>query len=403
MLMKKLFFLGILLIINFILVQAQETQNFKSFWNNGYHLESNDGNFKMKFGGRIQQHWSFSSQDDEIKNLFGKATNGSEFRRIRFYNAGTLYNFVSYKLQLEFAGGSTTVKDAYISINKIPLLGKFTVGHFKEPFGLDQYNSSNDMSFIERAPNFDITPGRNNGFMFSNTTFNENVTWAIGTFRDTDNFGKTSVGNKYNFTGRITALPVFNKEKNRLLHLGLAYSYRTPDESKYNLESRPEAHLLTSYINTGTINQVDNIQLTGFEAALVLDSFSLQSEYIHSRVNRENLLENYNFYGYYIEASYFITGEHKNYSKKVGYFKRVSQKSNFNPTGKGIGAVELVARYSSTDYSDKSIEGGILNDMTIGVNWHLNPATKFSFDFTSAKLVSIGSSNIFQMKFQVAF
>ncbi|MCF6168017.1 porin [Lutibacter sp.] len=401
--MKKLFFSGILFVINFFLIRAQETQKFKSFWNKGYHLESNDGNFKMKFGGRIQQHWSFTSQDETIDNLFGKPINGSEFRRIRFYNAGTLYNFISYKLQLEFAGGSTTVKDIHISIDKLPIVGKFTIGHFKEPFGLDQYNSSNDMSFIERASNFDITPGRNNGFMFSNTAFNENITWAIGTFRDTDNFGKTSVGNNYNFTGRITVLPVFNNEKNKLLHLGLAYSYRTPDESKYSLESRPEAHLLTSYINTGMIDLVDNVQLTGFEAALVLNPFSLQSEYIHSKVNRKKLVENYNFYGYYIEASYFLTGEHKNYSKKVGYFKRVSPKSNFNPTGKGIGAIELVARFSSTDYSDKSIEGGILNDMTIGVNWHLNPATKFSFDYTSAKLVSIGNSNIFQMKFQVAF
>ncbi|MCF6169244.1 porin, partial [Lutibacter sp.] len=186
-------------------------------------------------------------------------------------------------------------------------------------------------------------------------------------------------------------------------HLGLAYSYRTPDESKYSLESRPEAHLLTSYINTGMIDLVDNVKLTGFEVALVLNSFSIQSEYIHSRVNRENLFENYNFFGYYVEASYFVTGEHKNYSKKVGYFKRVSPKSNFNPTGNGVGAIELVARYSSADYSDKSVEGGILNDMTVGINWHLNPVTKFSIDYTSAKLKSVGNSNIVQMKFQVAF
>lgn len=401
--MKKLLFLGIIFLINFTFIWAQETKKFKSFWNKGYHLESNDGNFKMKFGGRIQQHWSFSSQDEVIDNLFGKPNNGSKFRRIRLNSSGSISNFISYNLQLEFAEGPTTVKDIHISIHKLPIVGKFTIGYFKEPFGLDQYNSSNDMSFIERASNIDITPGRNNGFMFSNTAFNENATWAIGTFRDTNNFGLTSFGNKYNFTGRITALPISNKEKNKFLHVGLAYSYRTPNESKYSIKSRPEAYLLTSYINTGIINQVNNVQLTGIEVALMLNYFSLQSEYIHSRVNRKDLLENYNFFGYYIELSYFITGEHKNYSKKVGYFKRVSPKSNFNATGKGIGAVELVTRFSSADYADKSIEGGVLNDITVGINWHLNPVTKFSIDYTSAKLKAVGNSTIFQMKFQVAF
>jgi len=400
--MKKLLFSGLFFLFSFIYTQAQNNQNFKSFWDKGYQLQSEDGNFKIKFGGRIQHQWSFFSQDDATEAMFGKAINGSEFRRVRFYNSGTIYKFINYKLQLEFSGGATTLKDAFISINKIPGIGKITLGHFKEPFGLDNLNSSNDMSFIERAPNIDMTLGRNNGFMISNTAFDKNVTWALGTFKDTDNFGK-EISNNYNFTGRFTGLPFFNEDATKLLHIGMALSFRNPNNNEYKLDAKPETNLLPNYINTETIEQVDNVKLIGAEIVYVANSFSIQSEYMVSKINRQQSLDDYKFSGYYVELSYFFTGEHKNYSKSSAKFKRVSPKSNFNPLEDGIGAIELVARYASTDFSDKAINGGILNSLTLGANWHLNPATKFSLNYSLADLETVGNTTIMQMKFQVAF
>ena len=96
--MRKLLFSGLFFLFNLVYIQAQEIKNFKSFWDKGYNLQSEDGNFKMKFGGRIQHQWSFFSQDTDIENNFGKANNGSEFRRIRFYNSGTIYKYINYKL-----------------------------------------------------------------------------------------------------------------------------------------------------------------------------------------------------------------------------------------------------------------------------------------------------------------
>ncbi|MFK5958225.1 MAG: porin [Lutibacter sp.] len=400
--MKKQLLLGILLFSKIIFMQAQETHNLKSFWDNGFHIQSEDGSFKMKFGGRIQYQSSYFLQDTQTINLFNKAINGTEFRRIRFYNSGTIYSFISYKLQVDFTGNSTKLKDAYISINKIPAIGKFTIGHFKEPFGLDNLNSSNDMSFIERAPNIDMTLGRNNGFMLSNTAFNKRTTWALGTFKDTDNYGK-AISNNYNLTGRITGLPITNENFTKLMHFGVAFSFRNPSNNEFKLDSKPEANLLPNYINTGIIEHVDNVLLTGIEFAIVKNSFSIQSEYINSKINRNSDLNSYNFFGYYIETSYFLTGEHKNYSNKSATFKRVSPKSNFNPQSKGLGAIELAIRYATTDYSDSSLNGGELTNFTTSVNWILNPATKFSFNYSLANLKTIGKTSIFQMKFQVVF
>lgn len=388
-------------VILFTSLNAQEQTDFNSYWDRGFHVKSKDGQFSLQFGGRLHHHVSLFSSDPEIDQMFGKYSGGSEFRRVRFYNQGTIYKYIGYKLEVDFTGGPTTIKDIFVSLNEIPVIGKITIGHFKEPFGLDQLNSSNDMTFIERASNFDITPGRNNGILISNTALKDHrATWAIGFFKETDNFGKSLNTKNVNFTGRISGLPYF-KGKNQLLHLGLAYSYRRKDQGDYNLKSIPEAHLLPFFIQTGLIENVDKVQLLGAEFALVHHAFSMQGEYIQSRV--KSTPEQFDFSGYYMEVSYFLTGESRNYSTKTGFFKRVSQKSTFNPIEKGTGAFELSARYASTDFSDKTVNGGIEKTLTAGLNWHLNPGSKFGVNYSHALLESVGNSNIFQMKFQVAF
>jgi len=400
--LKRICFLAILL--HFTSLQAQD---FKTYWNKGYHFDSEDGAYKLKFGGRLQQQWSFFSQDSQMDSLYGKTSDGSEFRRIRLYSAGTIYESVAYKLQFDFAGGSAKIKDAYISLKDLPIVGNFRVGHFKEPFGLDQLNSSNDMTFIERTPSYNFAPGRNNGFLIFNTILKKRATWAVGIYKDTDSFGKSILEDKYNATARVSALPIYNSEKNTLLHVGLAYSYKSLNKNEYGLKSRPEAHLAPTLLNTGTLTDVHDNQLLGVELAFVANAFSAQAEYVQSTVNfNDPLQQQMNFSSSYLEISYFLTGEHRVYSQKAGYFKRVSPKKNFNTSEKTKGAWQVALRYSNSDFSDKSINGGtkgILEGYTAGVSWHLNPATRFDFNYSKSDFHNVGKMDIYQLKFQLTF
>ncbi|MFO7931710.1 MAG: porin, partial [Desulfosalsimonas sp.] len=69
---------------------------------------------------------------------------------------------------------------------------------------------------------------------------------------------------------------------------------------------------------------------------------------------------------------------------------------------------ELGVRYSSLDLNDEAIEGGELNDLTLGVNWHLNPNVRTMINYVYADLedragVEDDSANIVQARFQVDF
>ena len=382
---------------------APAENGFSSYWDKGFHLDSKDGNIKLNFGGRIQYDESFFFPDAENKAAFGDIKNASELRRVRFVNSGTFYKFINYKVEFDFASGNAVVTDAFVTLTKIPVVGNIQIGHQKEPFSLDMMNSSNDATFMEAAAVTNFKKQRNSGILLFNTAFNERATWAIGAFHNSDAKGKSLPDGRINITGRITALPYFEKDKNKLLHLGIAYSNRNPSERIYNIKARPDSHLAPNYVETGDIENVTDNHTLGTELALVLNRFAFQGEYIASGLKDD--VNKYNFSGYYAEATYFLTGEHKNYSTKDGWFKRVSPKKNFNPTGenKGWGAFEAALRYSSIDLNDKTVNGGELNNLTAGLNWYLNPATRFSVNYDHATVRELGVTDIVQFRFQVVF
>ena len=85
-------------------------------------------------------------------------------------------------------------------------------------------------------------------------------------------------------------------------------------------------------------------------------------------------------YGWYAEALYFLTGEHREYEKKQGVFGRVSPTENFGENG-GMGGFQLGARYNQLCLVDSGLNGGRLQDITLGLNWFLNPNMKIQTNY----------------------
>jgi phosphate-selective porin OprO/OprP len=52
--------------------------------------------------------------------------------------------------------------------------------------------------------------------------------------------------------------------------------------------------------------------------------------------------------------------------------------------GRGFGAWELAVRYSFIDLSNKAVQAGRLDSVTVGLNWYLNTNTKLQFNSDSA-------------------
>jgi len=376
-----------------------EPADFRVYWKEGVNLATLDGDFKLKIGGRLQTDWFFSSEDRDIKSNVGEQEDGVEFRRARIYFSGLIYGNVEYKLQLDFAGDDADFKDAYLGLTDFPL-GTLRMGHFKEPFSLDELTSSKYITFMERALPNAFAPGRNTGFMLHNVASDERMTTAIGVFRDTDDNGENVDDGGYNITSRVTALPIYENKGAQLLQLGAACSYRNPDNS-IQYRQRPEAHLTDRFVDTGSFAG-DQVDLVGLEAAWVNGPFSLQGEYMMAEADRIGGGSDVKFDGYYVQASYFLTGEHRKYKTTEGAFSRVKPNNNYSSAG-GPGAWEVKARYSGLDLNDRDINGGELDNISAGLNWYLNPNTRILWDFVHADKDHVGQADMFMMRLQVDF
>jgi len=386
-----------------------------AYWKNGLWLDSADGKFKLKIGGRIQNDWAVYSTDKKVRRQFGRIGDGTEFRRARFFMEGSVYGNIKYKFEYDFAS-SDPFKDAYIQLRKIPLAGNFTVGHFKEPFSLEELNSSKYMIFMERGlPNV-FASGRNIGVRLNRAFMDKRATAAFGLFREGNpNDVSSTFGNSgtYNATTRLTMLPWYVEKGRQLLHLGLSYRHAFHDENEQiRFRQRPEAHLGPRFVETPRFN-VEDVDYFNPEVALVYGPASLQFEWMSALVDRPSG-DDIHYGGFYVFGSFFLTGEHRAYKTSSGAFDRVKPKNNFDWKG-GYGAVELAARYSMLDLNDKDMNGGELSNFTFGVNWYLNPNMRFMLNYVRAMLDEddcyykgdmgdhCGDADIVQARFMVDF
>jgi phosphate-selective porin OprO and OprP len=377
---------------------APAPTDFRAYWRDGLRFTSADGMFDLRIGGRFMFDWVWMGEDDRIKADFGQQEDGVRFRRGRFYMRGNIYENMDFMLQIDFAGGEVALRDVFLGLSDFPI-GKLRMGQFKEPFGLEQLTSSNQITFVERALPDVFTPGRNVGFMLHDTLLDQRMTCAAGLFRDTDDTGFAVDNSGYNLTARLTGLPWYEDKGASLLHLGAAYSYRNPDGT-VRYRARPETPINDRFVDAGNI-AVDQVDLLGLEAAWVAGPLSLQGEYMMANVDRQTGAD-VSFSGYYAQASYFLTGERRPYSTSSGTFGPAKPKNNFR-WGAGPGAWELKARYSSLDLNDGPVQGGKMNNVGAGVNWYLNPNARIMWDYVHSDVEDSGKANILMMRLHVFF
>ncbi len=398
-----------------------EPNDFRVFWKNGLNMETTDGETKLKIGGRIQNDWFWFDQDRSLKRMADQK-DGSEFRRSRLYLSGTIYENINFKAQYDFAGGDADFKDVYLELANAPLVGNIQIGHFKEPFSLEELTSSKYITFMERALPGVFAPSRNSGVMihraFLGEKNRERMTAALGFFRTSDDFGSSKDDGGYSGTIRVTGLPWYAVDGRKLLHLGASYTHRNPGDT-IRIRQRPEAHSAGHVVDTGEfdVKDLDSIVL---ETALVYGPFSVQGEYYYNDINTRHA-GNREFDGYYLQTSYLLTGENRSYKNASGAFGGITPNRNFKLHGenRGWGAWEVALRYSTIDLNDgrnsildrafernNQIHGGEEDNVTVGLNWYLNPNTRIMWNYVHANIdsdVYDGDLNIFQTRFQLAF
>jgi phosphate-selective porin OprO and OprP len=368
--------------------------------------------------GRIQMDTAAFTDDP---NYPVTDKDGGEFRAIRLGLQGGGFDVMTYRIEIDFANEKVVAKDIYMNIGELPLMQNIQIGHFKEPFSLDELTSDNYTTFMERNTANDlIAPKRHFGVMAHGCTEEQNATYAVGLFAEQKDAAIVQSNNAgASATMRATWLPWYDEATDRgLLHLGAAYSYRDAYNDQWVYSVRPESHL-SSLISSGTTTNVKARNEFGAETALVYGSFSVQSEYYLNAVDRDAGYSDFSTQGGYVYFSYFLTGESRPYNRKSGVFERVKPFENFfrvrdenGFVSMGKGAWEVKYRYSYLDYYDNGSTGitraGTVADHTLGANWYLNPYTRMMFEYIySGDNLYNGTgttyTNIYQMRAQIDF
>ena len=372
--------------------------------------------------GQVQADQVYFGQDAVSRTAVGDLQDGAQFRRLRIGGRGTAFEVFEYSLGVDFAlANQPSYLDNYIEWKQLPWLQNVRVGHNFEPFSLERVTQNRNNTFMERSLVDTFAPARNMGAMAYGNTEDELATWAIGTFRtNSDNSGNDSFDSGQALTMRGTWLPWWDEASDGryYLHLGSAYSYRDAYQNQVRFRNTPEIRkqqpanvfgpvgppspsnyqngvpspFAPIFVDTGNVKDVDHFQLFDPEFALILGPLSLQSEYAFAAVHRTGRPDLF-FNGYMAQVSYFLTGEHRPYDRKQGIHKRVEPFEDFfrvrtksQGIQTGLGAWEIAARYSNIVLNDKDISGNNLTDFTVGLNWYLNPYTRWKFNYIRAFL-----------------
>jgi len=418
--------------------------NMQSRWNNGVQTATPQVDFLQHLRGRLLYDTGFFNHHPYNLSV-PPFDDAQALRSARIGVEGIMWELLRYRAEFDFANGDgfssnvdgvVNIKDVFLEMTRLPIVGSIRAGFFKEPFSLEWQTQQIFLTFMERSvmdrgrpifadpiekkvqnANTSLVPGRSTGVMLRNTVLDDRIWAATGWFRvDSDDQGFDNGDGDYAFTSRITALPLWQKNGRYLIHVGGAYSnreYREPATDGGNLpafNTRIATLGTPLLLNTGILSEVDRADYFGAEFAAVCGPLSFQAEYTGVKLN-QGPIPAINYWGAYAQVSYFLTGEHRRYNKTIAAFDRVIPNENFfcvrDPGKKlgvfsGIGAWEIAARYSILDLRSmftRNVDGlqpngepgnleggtGILREYTFGLNWYWNPNARMMWNVVHAE------------------
>jgi phosphate-selective porin OprO/OprP len=232
-----------------------------------------------------------------------------------------------------------------------------------------------------------MLPSRNIGVVLSGTAFDRRSSWAGGVFNPWLEQNTSLNESPTALIGRGTFLPMVSADESSLIHLGLGLRYTNAKEA-LDYRSKPEFYSAPQFVDTGSFN-ADGGMLYDLEAAWRYGAFLLNGEYIINQVY-SSALDDPQFAGFHVTASYILTGEMRPYLKRNGLFGPVPIAKPVTLGGKG--AWEVSTRFSNVDLSDGTVDGGKMDIYSLGLNWWLSSAASLGIDYRHIILDQNGES-----------
>lgn len=359
------------------------------------------GEWSFKPRGRIHFDAGHVSIPGALATTRNLGTN-VRFRRVRLGAEGTMPGGFGYKLEADFAGGSVSLADAFLSYTVSDSV-ELRLGNFETLDGLEQITSSNNLNFIER-------PAFNDAFI-NTRRFGAAAAWQSDSWRvESGLFAAHQLDSSFDNNGYIAAARlVFHPEigEGGRLHLGLNVQWRdfasntggspgasngAPSQAQLaRYRARPNSQLTdVRFVDTGSF-AARRDRIVGVEAAVILPGIYAASEaqWLRASSYRPGSIatglngfaggnsavvttRDPEFFGIHGEIGWYITGETRGYRDGIWNRTRV-----LRPVDRGgPGTWLLAARIDHLDLDDSALIAGATNDFTTGITSFAPLATR---------------------------
>ena len=335
-------------------------------------IGSSDG-WSIKPRGRVQYDIGDISAPD------GVPTAGlgfvRELRRARLGVEGTMPHGFSYTFELELSEGEAEITDAVLNWRAADGV-TLTVGQHNNFQSLEELSSSRFTSFVERAAftdafNFERRLGA------SVTVARGPVTAQAGLF--IDNLLDIDAGDgTWSVDGRLVYAPRLGDTQ---LHFGGSAHWRDNGDllargTTTRYRQRPLIHATDVRFAATPALAVDRETSFGLEAAAIRGPFHAAAE--AHWLNADTLAgPNPNFFGFYAEAGWFLTGESRGY--RGAKFDRTRVRRSIEEGG--LGAVQVTLRYDHLDLDSGPIAGGVQNGIQASLIWIPTDHVRFLLNY----------------------
>ena len=383
----------------------------------GYLRSGHSGSTGFKVYGRVHlDAWAFPDDSPGVNTIETGDPNDSiqdelEFRRLRFGVKGDLSNNMLYKIEMEFSGGEESeFRDSYLGWKELPILQTVLLGNQKRPYGLDHLNSSRFNVFLERP--FVIEgfnqDARRIGIQSYGVSEDEAWNWRYGVFNQRlvqDEGIFISDHWQGQVAGRL-ANTIWWDEASQgrgYAHWAISGTWANTDQSvqgdgdafpadsgrsEAEFNTDPESRTVNEFLDTGNIAGADDYFLIGLESVANVGPVQFVAEAQSVLLDRVGVASDIHLWGAYTYVSYFLTGEHMPWDRRSGTLGRIIPHENFfwvdttpGNTARGLGAWQVAVRYSFADFSDDDIQGGIGENVTLGLNWYWTPSARMQFNY----------------------
>lgn len=321
-------------------------------------------------------------------------------QRARVGIDGELWSFLQFSIERELSSSSaenkvnakstkTPWRDAYVDLNFADGF-QIRAGRFKIPFSLDQLTGIGNLDFASRSlGGIYLAPARDNGVEAHGRFFKRALNYSAGVFaHDGDNARSSKlVGGDLTFAARVSGTPL---KAVKALNLDKAEfggnftSSEVSDESELPNGLRGRT-VMSQYTFFESVFVKGTRRRYGADFEWTNHQFGARAEYIYVSDQREgqglrgDTLNPARARAYHVEGTWLVTGDKKERPLEP---KRPVYR-------KGIGAVELAARYERLWFdSEPTGEPAFSNSraevilpngdtvLTLGVNWFLTRWTK---------------------------